>query len=358
MKKNPRLIRPRPDTVTRVMGVIKEHLRNAEQACLSKPLARTGPTVSFAKGDKTCISAKIDRKMGGLVDIVSRGGRFEVTFGPALSILDVMNKVKQFAGSRHGSKMSTTMANDFVDCAAPIFLSATAGSLDSFIDFDGPGDKVPSSDSLGNHFTILVAVNTRNVRYVEGSADRLKSDPGSAHLFIHIPASVTVSQIKGSWEADEFRGVIMSDIRRIVEHELVHLSDPGTVLGKYEGGPEDILGMADEDRRAMILAATESGDHASAKALQDLYHQAYEKYASQPMELRAESAVALRYMRLYTVFWSRKNGRPMTPRRAMGVMEAEIPEVAHLYSKMSDRAKAQLQRYVIQALQEEGLVSS
>lgn len=63
-------------------------------------------------------------------------------------------------------------------------------------------------------------------------------------------------------------------------------------------------------------------------------------------------------MRRYAVFWSRQNGRPMPPQEAMQIMDEEIPEVAFLYSKMSERAKDQLQRYVIQALQEEDLVSS
>jgi hypothetical protein len=358
MRKNPHIIRTRPDTVTRVMGVVKDHLQNAERASLTEPLSRTGPTVSFSRGDRTCISAKLDRKMGNKVDIVSRGGRFDVTFGPALSIMDVVQKVKQFAGSRHGAKMAGVMAADFVDCAKGIFLSATAGAMNQFINFDGPRDKVPSSDVLGNPFTIEVIVGARKVSGVEGSADRYPADVTSALLVINIPQAVTLRQMKGSWEADVFGGSFMQETRRIVEHEVTHLVDPGTILERYQGGPEEILGISDEDRRATILAAMEGGHHESAKALQDLYEKAYEKYASQPHELRAESSVALRYMRLYAVFWSRKNGRPMPPRRAMEIMEEEIPDVARLYSKMSERAKAQLQRYVIQALQEEGLVSS
>lgn len=358
MRNNPSLIRPRPDTVTRVMSVVKEHLQNAERASLTEPLAMTGPTVSFSRGDRTCISAKLDRKMGSKVDIVSRGGRFDVTFGPALSIMDVVQKVKQFAGTRHGAKMAGVMAADFVDCAKGIFLSATAGAMNQFINFDGPRDKVPSSDVLGNPFTIEVIVGARKVSGVEGSADRYPKDVTSALLVISIPQVATLSHMKGSWEAGVFRGSFMQETRRIVEHEVTHLVDPGTILERYLGGPEEILGISDEDRRAMILAAMESGEHGVAKGLQDLYEKAYEKYASQPHELRAESSVALRYIRLYAVFWSRKNGRPMSPRRAMEVMEEEIPEVARLYSKMSERAKAQLQRYVIQALQEEGLVSS
>lgn len=360
VKSNPRLIRPRPETVTRVMGVVRDHVINAEMACFKQPIGSLSPTATRVRGPGACMEASMDRGIGDRVDIVSKGGRYELSFGPSVSAEQVVRKVAMFERTRHGGRRQEEFVENAYEMLANICLSSKLKNLEPYLDFFGPKDVLETFDHVGNPINLEVSIcviRTEGASITAGVNSKL-GGPEDVLMIVDLPAQITMIDLKGSTKKGFFSGAYADDLRRVVSHELTHVVDPGLGKEKYLGGVEKIMGMSVRDFEERKSKLLESGDLAGAAALQRHAIRSYSTYASQPLEIRAEAGAWLSYMRTICVFYRNKFGKVMSHRHAQKNIDESLSKMSDLYDGMTPAAKAKFSSYIIQALQEEGLVSS
>lgn len=360
MKKNSRLIRPRPETVTQVMRVVKDHILNAEMACFKNPIGSLSPTVTRVRGPGACMEASMDRRMGDRVDIVSKGGRYVLNFGPMLSAEQIVRKVSTFERTRHGGRRQEEFVEDAYEILAHICLSPKLKNLEKYLDFFGPKDAFRTFDHLGSPIKLEVSVFVLDTPSDEITAG-VTSDLGGPEdilMIIDLPPQITLAQLKGSTERGSFSGIWKARLSNVFGHESTHVVDPGLGKEKYLGGVEKILGMSTADFHKKMGDLVKSGDRRGAAALQVRADRAYETYASQPLEIRAEAGAWLSEMRKTCVFFLSKYGRVMSYTHAQKIIDGRLFSVSDIYANMTPAAKVKFSLYLIQALQEEGLVSS
>lgn len=359
MKKNPRLIRPRPETVTQVIGVVRDHVLNAEMACFKQPIGSLSPTVTLVRGPGACMEAAMDRGIGDRVDIVSKGSRYAMTFGPMLSAEQIVRKVAAFERTRHGGRRQDEFVKSAYDILAHICLSPKLKNLEPYLDFFGPKDVLRTFDHFGKSINLEVSIHVIRTEGAEITAG-VTSDlggPDDVLMIVDLPAQITMADLKGSTKKGSFSGVYADTLSRTVSHELTHVVDPGLGKEKYLGGLEKIMGMSVKEYEEKKQRLLESGDLAGAAELHRHAIRSYSAYASQPLEIRAEAGAWLPYMRTICVFYRNKFGKVMSHRHAQKNIDDSISEMSDIYDGMTPSAKAKFSSYLIQALQEEGLVS-
>lgn len=344
MRSNPNAIRPRPEAITKAKSVVRAICKNLEDAIAVQKFGHLQPTTTKVRNLNPSrgrmAKVELDWKMGRDVSLVSRGGKFEIYFGPSLTPAEVFGASKTLFNNKYGPKYDKSMLDELRSALEEISTSGKVQRMHRWLTCSDP--YVSTYDRNGHPMTIKVTVLIDpglSPGLVSGI--RYDQDKGPQAVGIFVPSEDSCKEALASLASPLAKHILV--------HELTHAVDPGIELETYLGGPDEILGTP--VREVLAIAAQSPPDEAIM--LRALVNEAMSKYFSGAHEVRAESGAWIVQLMRYASIFQSKEGRPMT----LDELFLYLKRVRS-YGMMNEDGKRRFLRYVVQALTEQGLITS
>lgn len=347
MRKNPQIIRPKPEDVTTVWNEVRRCAREVYEEVLDLPFRKLQPMVKSMErpvGSRRVRRIGLEWSLGDKIRFVPRGGEFDLYFGPELSANKVVSMAKQAFNNKYGPRYDPAMVEDVSSC---VFTMARSAPISQVADLLKSKEfSFDTHDYIGNPITVDFEYDiSRKATRFHGAHGSPVGPDDNDHII-----SLGIGR---SWSIEEFASFSkFEDCRLVIAHELTHAIDPGISKERYRGTPEEILGYPIE---AAVHAADEMerlGHHEEARRARLEIEDAHVEYRSGTHEVRAEAGAYLSFAIQYAVFFRSKNKRNM---RQADLIRF-INKYAVMYADMNERAQTKFFRYIADALREQGLM--
>jgi len=347
MRKNPQIIRPKPEDVTTVWNEVRRCAREVYEEVLDLPFRKIQPkikTIRRPSGSSRIRSIGLDWSLGDKIRFVPRGGEFELYFGPDLSANQVVSMSKQSFNNKYGPRYDTTMVEDVrchVNNMARSCLVSQVASL-----FRSKSFFVHTSDYIGKDVVIKFSFEISKVSDSMYGAYRSEGGVDSTRSNIFIG-------INGDWSIGSILSKINDHKNKVVlSHELTHAIDPGIRKEKYAGTASSILGVPWREAESYVSMLDSLGHHYEADAYRARMSRAFSSYASGSHEVRAEAGANLQDIVKYATLFRSMFGKNMGQADLVLYANSHLP----MYAWMNDDGQTRFLRYIAQALREQGLM--